>query len=117
MVVSRDLGPDIPPAEPFQIEVSHLNDRALIAVAGEMDMSNSPGLLREVLAVLERPLTGITVDLGRVSYLDSAGVGTLVAAHYRAAERGIPFELVGVSDHARRIFEITDLMELFGLTG
>jgi anti-anti-sigma factor len=56
------------------------------------------------------------LNLERVSYVDSSGVGALVAAQYRAAQRGMSFALVGVSDQARRIFEITDLAELFGLT-
>jgi anti-sigma B factor antagonist len=76
---------------------------------------NSPGLLREVLTNLELPISTMTLDLALVTYVDSSGLGTLVAAKHRADQRGIAFQLRGVSEQTRRIFEITDLAEMFGL--
>jgi anti-sigma B factor antagonist len=115
-MATRGTGVHGPAVEPFRCDVSYHDRRAVLALAGEMDMANAPGLLQDVLTVLDRPVLGITLDLQRVTYVDSCGIGTLVAAQYRATQRGIAFELTGVPDQARRIFEITDLAELFGLT-
>jgi anti-sigma B factor antagonist len=107
--------PTTPTALPFRYDIVHIEDRAEVAVRGEMDLDNSPGLLREVVANLELPLSTMTLDLALVTYVDSSGLGTLVAAKHRADQRGIAFQLVGVSEQTRRIFEITDLVEMFGL--
>jgi anti-sigma B factor antagonist len=107
--------PTAPAAPPFRYDIEHIDHRAEVAVRGEMDLVNAPGLLREVLANLELPISTMTLDLALVTYVDSSGLGTLVAAKHRADQRGIAFRLVGVSDQTRRIFEITDLAEMFGI--
>ncbi len=100
---------------PFRCDVSYAGDRARVAVRGELDLENAPDLLRDVVRILERPVASITVDLARVTFIDSSGLATLVAAQHRALQRGIAFELTSVPKQARRIFEITNLAELFGL--
>jgi len=104
-----------PTAPPFRYDIVQIDDRAEVAVRGELDLDNSPGLLRDVLANMELPISAVTLDLERVTYVDSSGLGTLVAAKHRADQRGIAFTLVGVSPQTRRIFEITDLAEMFGI--
>jgi anti-sigma B factor antagonist len=104
-----------PTAPPFGYAVVHIDDRAEVAVRGELDLGNSPGLLRDLLADMEIPISAITLDLERVTYVDSSGLGALVAAKHRADQRGIAFTIVGVSAQTRRIFDITDLAEMFGI--
>jgi anti-sigma B factor antagonist len=100
----------------FHYEILQIDDRAEVAVHGELDLDNSPGLLRDLVLNMELPISTVTLDLAQVTYVDSSGLGTLVAAKHRADQRGIGFRLVGVSGQTRRIFEITDLAEMFGLT-
>ncbi len=100
----------------FRCDVSYAGDRARVAVRGELDLENAPHLLRYLVLIVERGVSSVTVDLARVTFLDSSGLATLVAAQHRALQRDISFELTSVPKQAKRIFEITNLAELFGLT-
>jgi len=52
-----------------------------LEVAGEVDMSVSTRLTSMQLREIEDPVvTGLVVDLNRVTFLDSTGVASLVAA-------------------------------------
>ncbi len=105
----------VPAAPPFRCDVSYAGDGAIVAVRGELDMQNAPRMLRNVVAVLEHGVSSLTVDLARVTFVDSSGLATLVAAQHRALQHDIAFELTSVPQQAKRIFEITHLAELFGL--
>lgn len=61
---------------------------------------------------------GVVLDFTRVTYLDSAGVGSVVMCAKRGAERGTIVKIVLASAGAtRRIFTVTHLelaFEIFG---
>lgn len=111
--------PDLPhPDGPvaFRCDVLFVGDHAVAVVRGEVDMSSAPLLLREILATLALPITGVTVDLAYVTFLDSSGVSTLLTSRSRAVERGIEFRLESVPQQVRTVFATCDLLDLFGLT-
>jgi anti-anti-sigma factor len=112
MTVAHGL---VPAPPPFRCDVSYAGDGAVVAVRGELDMENAPRMLSDVVAVLEHHVSSLTVDLARVTFVDSSGLAALVAAQHRARQRDVAFELTSVPDQTKRIFEITHLAELFGL--
>jgi hypothetical protein len=59
---------------------------------------------------VERPC--VVVDLSRVSFIDSSGLGVLVGALKRVRERGA-LSLVCPEPRVRRVFEITGLTQVF----
>jgi anti-sigma B factor antagonist len=59
-----------------------------VTVRGDVDAGSAPGLRAHLLEVLGRPgVATVHLDLTGVTFLDSAGLTTLVVAH-QAAERG-----------------------------
>ncbi len=112
MTVAHGLVPSPPP---FRCDLSYAGDGVVVAVRGELDLQNAPRMLREVDAVFEHAVSSLTVDLARVTFVDSSGLATLVAVQHRALQRDIAFELTSVPEQTKRIFEITHLAELFGL--
>ena len=63
-------------------------------VAGEVDLATAPELRLALMAI-----TGdVTVDLARVSFMDSSGLGALVAARKRTADPGHRFTVRNESD-------------------
>ena len=101
--------------QPFHCQVSLVEDRAVVTARGEIDLATAPSLLREVRACLSLRVVGVIVDFANVTFLDSAGVRTLLIAHHEAAERGVTFVLASLPPQARRVFEVTGLAESFGL--
>ena len=69
------------------MEVDRLSDD-LWAVAGEMDLFGAP----ELKSIVE-PERDVILDLSRVTFLDSTGVGLLLASTKRARARGHRFAL------------------------
>jgi anti-anti-sigma factor len=49
----------------------------------------------------------VVVDLAGVEFVDSAGLGALLASHERAKDAGIEMKLANPSDPVRRILDIT----------
>jgi anti-anti-sigma factor len=74
-----------------------------VRLTGELDLSSVPAL-RESLAFLAGD---VVVDLVDVSFVDSQGIGLLIAEHQRRVNRGEHLVVRGASEMARRTFEIT----------
>lgn len=57
----------------------------------------------------------LLVDLAEVSYIDSAGVGTLVSTLLHVTRRGGRLKLLSPSERVARVLEITGLHEIFAI--
>jgi len=63
--------------------------QAVLHVSGRLTAGESQMRLREAVdPLLDRGFERVVLDLARVSYLDSAGLGELLRARARAAEHG-----------------------------
>jgi anti-sigma B factor antagonist len=61
-------------------------------------------------AALQEGGTGIVLDLTRLAYLDSAGIGAVIVCAKHAGESGAVLKIaVAPAGAVRRIFEITQL--------
>jgi anti-sigma B factor antagonist len=81
----------------------------VVALSGEFDITTAPAT-RDLLAKLTGPaVTGITVDLAGLTFVDAAGLGVLAGAS-RAA-RCLPggFRLVAVPARVVRLLRLTGL--------
>ena len=54
----------------------------------------------------------VVMDLAEVGFIDSAGVGALVATRERAQQLGIDLTIKRVSDRVRRILYLTGLGDI-----
>jgi anti-sigma B factor antagonist len=98
------------PAE-FTAEVRDDDGATVLTLAGEIDLS-SAGALREVLVlpeVLNAPT--VRIDLSKVEFLGSTGVGLLVTACKRIRNSGGTFSLICGQGESRRVLEISGLIE------
>ncbi|WBQ03154.1 STAS domain-containing protein [Kribbella sp. CA-293567] len=84
-----------------------------LEVAGDLDLESTPAMTAGLKAVLgPRP---VLVDLSRVEFLDSTGLGVLVGAHREAAAEGGALLLVAAGPRLQKIFKITKLHKVFAL--
>ena len=61
----------------------------------------------------ERDVKDFVVDLGPVDFMDSAGLGTLIASLKRISERGGDMKLACLQKKPRMVFEITRAYKVF----
>jgi anti-anti-sigma factor len=59
-----------------------------IALVGELDAAVAEELLDTLYDLVDETISGVSVDLGGVTFLDCAVLGTLVAVRARAEARG-----------------------------
>ncbi len=88
---------------------------AIVAVAGEIDLSRSGEFQQALLGVLDEGPDRIVVDLADVPYMDSSGVASLVKLLSRARREEVVLRLAGPGDRVRSIFEITRLDTVFDI--
>jgi anti-sigma B factor antagonist len=68
-------------------------------------------------AVREEPLRSLIVDFSGVSFMDSAGLGALVAALVSSKRNGQRLALVGANARVRALIEMSQLSALFPAYG
>ena len=85
-----------------------------VTVTGEVDCSSAP----EVRALLDQLVEGapaeVVVDLTGVTFLDSAGLSTLAAAHRRALAAGGRIRVLAATRAVMRPLQMTGLWDLLG---
>jgi anti-anti-sigma factor len=85
----------------------------LVAVSGELDMSNSMELRRHVERAMRDGRDRIVIDLDGLKHMDSSGLAALIDSHQLAEARGGRFALVITSESVRRTVEVRGLDRLF----
>jgi anti-sigma B factor antagonist len=85
-------------------------DRVVVRPAGDLDLEVQIDLIeafRDAIALQDQPR--IVVDLGRVTFMDSTALGTLVGAVKKVNARGGTLSVVGASERIARLFHVTQL--------
>ncbi len=97
----------------FQVRVHDKAGNSVVTVAGEVDVSTAPTLRARLDGLA--PGRRTVVDLSDVTFIDSTGLGVLVAARRRAQQGAPPGEirLVVTRPQVAKVFEVTGLAEVF----
>jgi len=80
---------------------------------GEVDVYTAPALRQEIMDQVDAGVKNLLINLEKVEYLDSTGLGILIGGVKRMKEQGGSMLLVGPSARITRIFEITGLNRIF----
>jgi anti-sigma B factor antagonist len=99
----------------LEIGTARRGDACVVTIAGEVDIYTSPALKTALAAATTDGCGMIIVDLDRVGFIDSSGLGVLVGALRRAREAGGDLRVVSGNDTVARILRITGLDRVFSL--
>ncbi len=58
----------------------------------------------------------LVLDLARVSFMDSAGLGLILGRYTKAAELGVGFRLMNPNRHIQRILDLAGMERLVPIT-
>lgn len=101
-----ELGHFSPPL----IEVTWDGVVATVTVTGELDITTAPGLMERLLQVAEARSERLVLDLGGLTFVDVAGARVLHET-YQLLQAGCPVILRAPRPSARKIFELTGLLD------
>jgi anti-sigma B factor antagonist len=86
----------------------------LIEMKGSLVGGDETDKLRQAVAgFIEREYQKLVIDLSDVEYVNSTGIGVLVAAHTSYSRKGWHIKLCGINKNIKNIFVITKLTLVF----
>ena len=93
----------------FTIDERTRGDGSELALSGDLDMSATFVLE----PVLDRLLAGapseLVLDLAGVPFVDSSGLGLLIATHERTTDADVAMAITGAGPEIQRVFQIAGL--------
>ena len=99
----------------LSIVTSANGDSRVIRVCGEVDVSNKDELNAAVMSAQSEGGREVEVDLTEVSYIDSSGIGVLVAAAHRASDSDTRFFVSHPQRNVARVLSMLGMGEELGL--
>jgi anti-sigma B factor antagonist len=85
----------------------------VVYLSGAIFFGEESASLRNLVKDLLNKSSQIVLDLGDVTYIDSGGLGTLVALYASARKIGGEIRLARVGRRANEVLQITKLVTLF----
>ncbi len=87
---------------------------AAVQVAGELTFESASEARHQLCALIDAGCRHLVIDLSRLDFCDSTGLGLLLQVRSELADLGGRVELRGVEGQPRRILDITGAAVLFG---
>jgi anti-sigma B factor antagonist len=88
-------------------------DVTVLEVGGEVDVYTAPKLREKLVELVSDGHYNIVVDMTKVEFLDSTGLGVLVGGLKRVRSHNGGLELVCNQERILKIFRITGLTKVF----
>jgi anti-sigma B factor antagonist len=86
----------------------------VLDIEGRIVLGEESNAFREkVKSLLAAGKKKIVLNLAQVSYIDSAGLGTLVATFHSARSQGATLKLTNLGTKFKEVLQVTKLMTVF----
>jgi anti-anti-sigma factor len=100
----------------FDVHTHHIGDTDVVAPSGEVDLATAHRLAAALAASAERGAPRVVLDLRRVTFVDSSGIGVIVKFKRFFAVEGIRFGVVKGDDAVQRAFALSHVEALLPWT-
>ena len=100
------------PAPELQFETETTPSEIIFHFTGRI-VSSTASILRDEVRKVIPEKKPIVLDMANVSYMDSAGLGTLVGVWVSAKKEGCDLKLVSLTDRMKELLRLTNLDKLF----
>jgi len=87
---------------------------SVVALDGRIVLGEESNALREkVKSLLAGGKKKIVLNMDNITFIDSAGLGTLVASHHSAKSQGASLRLCHLGSKFQEVLQITKLLTVF----
>jgi anti-sigma B factor antagonist len=103
--------------DPVDLSLTTRNEgeRTVVEVGGEIDVYTAPKLRETLISLVDNGRYHLVVDLEKVDFLDSTGLGVLVGGLKRVRTHDGSLSLVCTSERLLKVFRITGLTKVFDI--
>ena len=95
------------------VDVETRGAYSVVNVGGEVDVFTAPKLREQLVDLVEKGSHHIVVNLEGIDFLDSTGLGVLVAGLKRVKAHEGTLSLVSTKEKILKLFRITGLTKVF----
>ena len=104
----------MPESSRLQIAERHVGDVTVLGLTGEMLLDDGDlAFRRKIHELVENGRVRVVVDLGGVTYIDSSGIGMLVAKVKTVREKGGDIKLVRLTHRTQNLLSMLKLAMVF----
>ena len=99
---------------PLKMTERMVDGVSVLDLDGRIVLGEESSALRDrVKTLLGQDRKKLILNMGQVSYIDSAGLGALVAAYTSAKNQGAMLKLVNLGSKFREVLQVTKLLTVF----
>lgn len=84
-----------------------------VSLVGDIDIYAAPELKEKLSDLIEKYKCDMVIQCEKLDYIDSTGLGVLVAALKKAKDVGKSIRIVRLKPYIHKLFTITGLDEIF----
>jgi anti-sigma B factor antagonist len=100
----------------LHIVAKEMDGVTVLSLMGRVTLGDESSQLRsKIKELLAQGKNRLVLDLGDIDYIDSAGLGTLVAAYTSARNEGGEIRLASVTKRFGELLNITKLVTIFNV--
>ncbi len=97
----------------MEIDFKDLGEHKIVLVSGEVDLYNVSDLKKALFSITDGKHMSVIVDLKNVNYMDSSGIGALVAGQKKMKAHNGRFALMNIHDDVLNILKLATLDKFF----
>ena len=97
----------------LEISISTNKNEVAVTLIGSIYVEDAAIIREKLLALVESEYNQFTIHLHGVEYIDSSGLGVLVAIQKKALQKQGGVTLVGAKGVVKELFELTRLNKVF----
>lgn len=96
-------------------EFSVENKQVTVTLNGSIYVEEAASLREQLIAYIDKGHSIFCINVASVDYIDSSGLGVLVAIHKRALQNNGKVIIKGLCGIVKELFELTRLNKVFEL--
>ncbi len=85
----------------------------ILDIQGEIDLYNAPEIKDTIQKLIEEQKYNIIINLEKVSYIDSSGIGALISSLSNLKKYQGSLKIINVYASVKKVFELTKLTSFF----
>ena len=76
---------------------------------GEIDISNAQDFKKQLDAAINETKQNVAIDLSKLDYIDSTGLGVIIGAYGAMKEEGFTIKVLNPKDNVKKLLNISGL--------
>lgn len=97
----------------MEVSTREAENIIILDINGEIDLYNAPTLKDIIKKNIEAQKYNIVINLEKVSYIDSSGIGALISSLSNLKKYQGGLKIINVTGSVKKVFELTKLTSFF----